>query len=309
MKMLKEILPIDEIRDYFMKLCANALDGSIPNTIIALMIGELAQNAKTTLINLLGETFGQLADTVNPSLLTGKECDAHVATPHVAKLQNKRLVCLSEPIKNVEMNTSVLKRLFGGEKINARMMRQNETTFKMTAKPFLACNALPKIDPEDNGVWRRVVCIPFTQQFVSNPTKPHQHLADDQLGHLIETDISFRQTFMNILISYLTKDVPMPEEVKLKTTRCRDSNDEFTEWLKVAIEEKEDELLTLDTIVRRYGDDSARGPRGMSKYKSSVMEFLLKTFNIPANNYTNRRIPGSDKKFSCWCGIAIKDDM
>jgi phage/plasmid-associated DNA primase len=311
MKLLREIIPDPEILDYLLKLCANALDGSIPNSIIALMVGELAENGKTLLMILMTLTFGQLADTLNPSVLTGKEGDATVATPHLAKLENKRLVCLSEPIKKGEMNTSMLKRLFGGEMISARMMRQNEHTFKMTAKAFLACNALPKIDPEDNGAWRRVVCIPFNQQFVSNPTKPHQHLADDKLAHLIETDISFRQTFINILISYLKKTVPIPEAVKLKTTRCRDSNDEFGQWLKDAIELKDDELLTLNTILKYYSDDAVRGTKNLAKFKDDVVNFLLKTFNIPESNYMSRPIhtPGLTRNIRCWKGIAIREEF
>jgi hypothetical protein len=114
---------------------------------------------------------------------------------------------------------------------------------------------------------------------------------------------------MNILISYLTKDVPMPEEVKLKTTRCRDSNDEFTEWLKEAIEEREDSYLTLQTILQHYGDDTIRGPKAMGKYKISVVQFLLKNFGIPENNCSSRRIPGHTKNSLCWKGIAIKDEF
>ena len=166
----------------------------------------------------------------------------------------------------------------------------------MIAKAFLACNDVPKIDPKDHGVWRRIVCIPFTQRFVPNPSPsdPNEHLADGTLKASIEKDISFRQTFLNMLIPFLRKTVPMPEEVRMKTTRLRDSNDEFGEWLKEAIELREDELLSLQTITYCYLREHVRGTKAMAKYKLGVDEFLLKTFNIPATNYESRRFSSQD---------------
>ena len=89
-------------------------------------------------------------------------------SPHLAKLQNARLVCMSEPERS-GFNTSVLKRLFGGEKISSRMLRQNEVSFKVLAKGFIACKNMPTIDATDAGVWRRIIVIPFTSRFVETP--------------------------------------------------------------------------------------------------------------------------------------------
>ena len=96
-KMIVDILPQEDVRDYFLKCCANALDGGIPNTNIVLMIGESAYNGKTCLMGLLQHTMGFLGETVNPAVLTQKENNAGAPSPHLAKLQNVRLVCMSEP--------------------------------------------------------------------------------------------------------------------------------------------------------------------------------------------------------------------
>jgi hypothetical protein len=86
----------------------------------------------------------------------------------------------------------------------------------------------------------------------------------------------------------------MPDAVKMRTKRCQDSNDEFTEWLNEAIEVKDDEYLTLNAILGYYGVD-ARGSRATGPFKQAVVDFLLKKFKIPESNHSNHRLPGQKK--------------
>ena len=306
-QMITDILPDEDIRDYFLKCCANALDGGVPNTIIVLMIGESASNGKSCLMGLMDHTFGYLSETVNPSVLTSKETNPAGPSPHLAKLQNARLVCMSEP-ERCGFNTSVLKRVFGGEKITSRLLRQNEVSFKVLAKGFIACNNLPTIDAMDAGVWRRLVCVPFTQRFVQSPTLPHEKRMDEMLSHNIDNDLEWRQSFMNILITYLGTNVDMPEAVKMKTKRAREQADEFVEWLSEAIVERPEGLLTLGELVQAYcNEDALKGPRITSKYKARAMAFLLNKFAIGEGNFKKRR-NANGKPITCWEGIGIHED-
>ena len=300
--MLSSILPEANIKNFFVNSVAKALDGSIPNTRFIMMVGETASNGKTCLMNLMSKTFGMLSETMNPTSLTRKEADPSTASPHLAKLQNVRLVCLSEPEKG-ELNTASLKRLFGGEVINARFLHHNEITFKLLAKAFIACNAPPKIDPTDQGAWRRIVCVPFNSRFVETPTLPNEFPVDTALSYRIDTDVSFRQTFMNLLIGQLNEDVPMPETVVMRTTQVRDCNDGFTQWLKESIVVEAGKMLYLQEIVQVYKGEIVKGTKALSKYKVRVDTFLNETFNIPTSNYIVRPNNGSRKR--CWIGFNI----
>ena len=306
-QMVCDILPQEDVRDYFLKCCANALDGGIPNTNIVLMIGESACNGKSCLMGLLQHTMGFLGETVNPAVLTQKENNAGAPSPHFAKLQNVRLVCMSEPERNA-FNTSVLKRLFGGEKISSRMLRQNEVSFKVLAKGFIACNNTPTIDTTDAGVWRRLVCVPFTTRFVPNPTLVNERKIDEMLSHNIDEDIEWRQSFMNILISYLNQDVPMPETVKMKTKRSREQADEFVEWLNDAIVEAPESTITLQEIIYAYSsEEGTKGPRITSRYKARIFTFLSEKFGIGEENF-KMRCHTKSKPTRCWSGIRLHED-
>ena len=306
-RMVCDILPQEDVRDYFLKCCANALDGGIPNTNIVLMIGESAYNGKSCLMGLLQHTMGFLGETVNPAVLTQKENNAGAPSPHLAKLQNVRLVCMSEPERNA-FNTSVLKRLFGGEKISSRMLRQNEVSFKVLAKGFIACNNTPTIDTTDAGVWRRLVCVPFTTRFVSNPTLVNERKIDEMLSHNIDEDIEWRQSFMNILISYLNQDVPMPETVKMKTKRSREQADEFVEWLTDAIVEAPESTITLQELIGAYSsEDASKGSRITARYKTRIFSFLSEKFGIVEENF-KLRPSANGKRVRCWSGIRLHED-
>ena len=228
-------------------------------------------------------------------------------SPHLAKLQNARLVCMSEPERS-GFNTSVLKRLFGGEKISSRMLRHNEVSFKVLAKGFIACKNMPTIDATDAGVWRRLVCVPFTSRFVQSPTLPHEKPIDEMLSHNIDNDIEWRQSFMNILISYMGTNVEMPEAVKMKTKRAREQADEFVEWLSEAIIERPEGLLTLGEVVQAYCPEEAmKGSRITCRYKNRIMSLLSSKFGIQEHDYKRRRIPNG-KPIVCWVGVGLDDD-
>lgn len=303
MNMLSSIFPDEGIRQFFVNSVANALDGAIPNTRFIMMVGETASNGKTCIMNLMQKTFGFLSEVINPTILIRKEGDPASASPHLAKLINVRLVCLSEPEKG-ELNTSSLKRLFGGESVNARFLHHNEISFKVIAKAFIACNKPPKIDSSDEGAWRRIVCIPFTSRFVSSPTKPNEFPVDIMLSHKIDTDPSMRQTFMNILIGFLGKDSPMPIAVALRTTQVRECNDQFTKWMHESIVQEADALLTLQSIVQAYKGEIVTGTKVLSKYKERVDSFLDEKFNIPQSNYMSRSTSDRSRK-RCWKGVKL----
>lgn len=303
LSMLDLILPQPDIRNYFMKCCADALDGAIPNTNFVMMIGESASNGKTVLLRLMRLAFGGLCETINPTTLTRKEADAASASPHLAKLQNVRLVCLSEP-ENGEINTAALKRLFGGETINARFLHRNEVSFDLIAKAFIACNHPPKIDPTDAGVWRRIVCVPFTTRFVQIPTLPNERQLDPTISHRINEDLTYRSSFMNMLIRLLNQTVEIPEAVKLKTTNVKQCNDQFTEWLDGTLSEAHGKLLTLQTIVQNYKGEAVKSTQVLAKYRGRVETYLVEKGFSAAGTYTSRFIETGVKK-CCWLGLVL----
>jgi phage/plasmid-associated DNA primase len=122
---------------------------------------------------------------------------------------NKRFGFLSEPEDGEKINIGLLKELTGSEEIVARgLLFQESTTFVMETKLFLACNELPDIKGEDQALWRRIRVVDFPSKFVDNPIHDDEYKIDRSR---MREDITWRQTFMNILISYYYKDIFEPK--------------------------------------------------------------------------------------------------
>ena len=118
----------------------------------------------------------------------------------------------------------------------------------METKLFLACNTLPDIKGEDTALWRRIRVIDFPSKFVDNPKESNEYKIDRTLPTKIREDISWKQTFMNILIEYYYKEVLEPEEVKVKTNEYKEGNDINLEFVNKYIIKKDDSYIVWSEL-------------------------------------------------------------
>ena len=81
----------------------------------------------------------------------------------LANFVRARLVTASEPSKTRELNEELLKQITGGDTIKARQIYREPFDYKPNFKLWLAMNHEPRIIGTDEGIWRRVRKIPFTQ--------------------------------------------------------------------------------------------------------------------------------------------------
>jgi P4 family phage/plasmid primase-like protien len=308
-RFLSDILPGENVRDYLLKLCSDSLDPSLPNNIFTIMIGS-GSNGKSVFLYLLQKTFGSLWENVSATLFTRKEPDPTAATPGIAKLASKRCVTVSELEEGSKLNATLMKRCTGKDTHSARFMRCNEFSFVLYAHFFLACNNLPEISGSDPALWTRIRLIPFLQRFVECPKTPNEKKLDPRILSKIDSDITWRQTFLNILIGLLgveKSDETIPHEVLAKTTRYRQDNDMFGEWLNDNLVVETNHLLTLQEILTAYGVENVIGNRRkMGTYRKDISNFLQEHFNIPEENYSSRRV-GKGKKV-CWMGIRLRKE-
>jgi P4 family phage/plasmid primase-like protien len=222
---LEQVLPIENVRHYVLKKMSECLNGDIPNTNFLFFIGASGANGKSQLLNLMKTTMGDFGEKVEVTLLTRKRNNANEANTEKIKLMHKRFAFLSEPEDGEKINIGLLKELTGSEEVVARGLYQDAMSFIMEAKLFLACNELPEIKGEDNALWRRIRVIEFPSKFVDDPKEPDEYPIDRSLPSRMREDLSWRQTFINILIEYYYKSVPTPSEVQAKTNEYQSEND------------------------------------------------------------------------------------
>jgi P4 family phage/plasmid primase-like protien len=306
-RFIQQILPNQGVRDWVLKKMSECLNGDIPNTNFLMFIGDGA-NGKSQLLNLMKATIGEFGEKVEVTLLTRKRNNANEANSEKIKLMNKRFAFLSEPEDGEKINIGLLKELTGSEEIVARGLYQESVSFVMETKLFLACNELPEIKGEDTALWRRIRVVDFPSRFVDDPKDQGEYKIDRTLPSRMREDISWRQTFMNILIEYYYRDIKEPMEVQVKTNEYRTENNDFFNWLDENIEYKEGGILKLSDICDIYIGKKV-GPRIMSKYKKELENFIKQKFSINNLNvnHTFSHTTFNGVNFKGWTNVSIKN--
>jgi P4 family phage/plasmid primase-like protien len=300
---INNIIPNDRVRDYVLKKMSECLNGDIPNTNFLMFIGDGA-NGKSQLLNLMKLAMGELGEKVEVTLLTRKRNNANEANSEKIKLQNKRFAFLSEPEDGEKINIGLLKELTGSEEIVARGLYQESMSFVMEAKLFLACNELPEIKGEDTALWRRIRVIDFPSRFVDDPKESDEFKIDRTLPSRMREDVTWRQTFINILLTYYHKTISEPQEVKVKTDEYRQENNDFYNWLEENMEEREGELLKLSEICQIYTGKTKISTHESGKYKKEIEKFIKQKYKHL--KFTHGVVKINDRTHKGWKDVTLK---
>jgi putative DNA primase/helicase len=104
------------------------------------------------------------------SLLHNDKKNGSDASPDLARLPGSRMVMAAEPDVGAKFSESILKQLTGGEKMTARHLHKDFFEFTPQFKICLSFNNKPIIRGQDEGIWRRILLVPFEQRYV----EPHE---------------------------------------------------------------------------------------------------------------------------------------
>lgn len=122
-------------------------------------------NGKSTILDTIADVLGDYAATAAPGLLVGSGNDRHPT--EIADLFGRRMVTAHETGEGGHLKEDTVKQLTGSDKVKARFMRADFFEFEPTHKLQLLTNYKPIIKGQDNGIWRRVLLVPYMARFGS----------------------------------------------------------------------------------------------------------------------------------------------
>jgi putative DNA primase/helicase len=138
--------------------------GSTTEEIIVICHGYGA-NGKSVLSNVLQKIAGDYGKTGSSNLLKARKDDDTGPRPDIASLCGARFVSVNEMQSGDYLDEQAVKILASREKISARHLYQNEFSYTPTAVIWLKTNHKPIIKGEDDGIWRRLILLPFERKF------------------------------------------------------------------------------------------------------------------------------------------------
>ena len=116
-------------------------------------------NGKSTFWNTIARVLGDYSGKVSAEALT-MGCKRNVK-PEMAELKGKRLIIASEMEEGTRLNTGVVKQLSSTDDIHAEKKYKDPFKFTPSHLLVLYTNHLPKVGANDEGIWRRLIVIPF----------------------------------------------------------------------------------------------------------------------------------------------------
>lgn len=155
---LDQVQPDPDVRHWLQKFVGYCLTGKTSEQMFVVMHGTGA-NGKSVMVEILKRLLGTYAQTVQFSTFT--ERDPNAIRNDLASLDKARLVVASEGPEGARLDEGIVKQVTGEDAITARFLHREFFTYTPRFKVVLVTNHKPVISGTDNGIWRRVVLVPF----------------------------------------------------------------------------------------------------------------------------------------------------
>lgn len=187
-----QIQPDEMTRAGLLRWLGYCLTGETAAEKFMVWIGESGANGKGTLGTTILELLGDYGTGLNPRAFckTFRPSDADKATTALNGLDGRRFALSEEMPLDGEMDSSLVKNLSGGDRINLRLNFKEYRTLINRAKLNISGNYTPRIENvHDGGILRRLLNMPFNQRFgtpelPADPTLKKRLLEQDNLNAL-----------------------------------------------------------------------------------------------------------------------------
>jgi len=292
---LAQVQPEPEIRAFLQRWFGYSITGLTSEQKMAFLYGG-GRNGKSTLVEAIANILATYGTTVPIETFTGDATrKGSDATPDLVRLPGARFVRTSEPEQGQKLKEALVKQLTGGEPIPIRRMHKEFIDVMPEFKLTMSGNHRPDIRGGDDGIWRRVLLVPFTVQVPADKVDP------DLPGKLWRERAGILNWLLDGCLAYLEDGLGVPDAVKAATEEYRRDSDKVLDFLELEVEltgdetdwvaskhladvfnawlyERGDRLWTRKTVGDRFTEKTAGGYRDaegrtFSKGKRSLMGF------------------------------------
>jgi putative DNA primase/helicase len=225
-RLIREVVGGDQEQyDFLHRVFGQTLAGSMKEQKMYIIYGN-GGNGKSVVLDTMRKVLGDdYAMVASNDVLMVDSRDTHPAA--LKRFSGKRFVSSFEVENGKRLAEALVKQFTGGEKISARAMRENPSEYRPQAKVFLACNAKPTIRGTDDGIWDRIVLIPFDVRFRGTPRQDK-----DLTSKLAEESVGILAWLVRGWMEYLKKGLAIPYSIQKLTDAYRSESDVFGQFLQ-----------------------------------------------------------------------------
>ena len=287
---LDEAIPNAEERAFLNRWNGYCLSGTVVEQKLLFLKGT-GWNGKTVWLELTMYILGDYADKIQTEMLMRQYRSTQSASPDLVRLQGRRFIYANETTEGQRLDDARVKELTGGDTITGRLPYAIEAiSFSPTHKLVIAGNHAPIITDDSEGLWRRMILMPFTSVFKGKDR-------DLDLQDKLRREASgILNLWLEGFHDWKANGLQVPDSLTRATNAYRDEQDLLLDWMNEECElapNLETEKLTLFTAYKRWCEDCSY--RNLSKGSFS------------------RKLTGRGYKVTSdkrrWIGIGLKNPL
>ena len=267
---LERVQPSREIRGFLQRWFGLSMTGLVGEQKFAFLYGRGA-NGKSVLVDLMARMMGDYAATAKIETLTGKNRrGGGDATPDLIPLMGARSVRASEPEEGERLQEGMIKEMTGGEPMLVRALHSDFIEVRPIFKLTISGNHKPDIRGTDDGIWRRVLLVPFDVQI---PVAER----DEGLSEVLWSErAGVFNWLIDGLLEYLEEGLKEPPAVLEATRDYRTESDPYGTFLTECCEVTGDERDFVSSRVLIDAFNFARDEAGESRFGQRTVSLKLK---------------------------------
>ena len=215
-----------ELINYVQMICGLAAIGKVYVEALIIAYGG-GRNGKSTFWNAVSRVLGLYSGNISADTLT-VGCRRNIK-PEMAEVKGKRLLIAAEMQEGARLNDSTVKQLCSTDDVFAEKKYKDPFSFTPCHTLVLYTNHLPKVSASDDGIWRRLIVIPFDAKIEgSSDIKNYGEYLYQNAGESILAWIIDGAKKV-IALDY---KIPVPECVQKAIAEYRAQNDWFGHFLE-----------------------------------------------------------------------------
>ncbi len=211
------------------RLLGYTLTGLVTEEVLVICHGY-GSNGKSVFNNVVQRIMGGYSRTAPTSLLSARRSDDSSPRNDLAALAGARYVSVNELQAGDKLDEQVVKQLAGREAISARFLHKEFFEYMPTFTAWVRTNHKPIITGQDDGIWRRLVLVPFQRKFEA-------HEQDPQLeAKLMEERDGILMWMLEGTRAYLKDRLKLSPRIKADAAQYRSASDLIGDFIEDKLE-------------------------------------------------------------------------
>lgn len=228
---------------YIQKALGYSLTGSTREQVMFILFGK-GRNGKSIFVETIAEILGDYSNNMQAKSLMVKKND-NVNTD-IARLSKARFVTSSEPNEGFRFDEGLIKQITGGDKVTARFLYAEEFEYTPKFKIWVSTNHKPIIRGTDDGIWRRLVLIPFDVQI------PEEKVDKDLKYKLLREAPAILNWMAEGAYMWMREGLELPEKLKDAGQTYRTEMDVVEQFIQEKCKRAEDVRETGKALYEEY---------------------------------------------------------